>query len=81
MHKETSTFTIHVELSAEFDENYEGDNDGYAWLERFRSRVQPQLLRAAYEAIRAEAGFQAVPTSRGHSPDEHATIAVTYKDS
>jgi hypothetical protein len=69
VHREHARFVVRIELSAEFDEGYEGDDDGYAWLARWRSRVQPRVLRAVFEQLRAEPGFSAVPASRGKSPD------------
>jgi hypothetical protein len=79
VHREEGRFVVRIELSAEFDESYEGDEDGNAWLERWRSRVQPRLARAIFEQLRAEPGFDAVPASRGKNPDEELEIAVRFK--
>lgn len=79
VHREHARFVVRIELSAEFDEDYEGDDDGFAWLARWRSRVQPRLLRAIFEPLRAEPGFDAVPVSRGKSPDEEVEIAVRFR--
>lgn len=78
VHREEGRFVVRVELSAEFDEDYEGDADGYAWLEAFRARIQPRLVKAVFEQLRAEAGFTAIPVSRGGSPDEELEIAVRF---
>jgi hypothetical protein len=78
VHREDGSFTVRIELSAEFGEAYEGDDDGNAWLERWRSRVQPRLARAIFEQLRAEPGFSAVPVSRGKHPDEELEIAVRF---
>ena len=67
------------ELSAEFDEGYDGDEDGNAWLEAWRERVRPRLLRVVFEELRAEPGFVAVPVSRGQNPDEELEIAVRFR--
>ena len=79
VHREEGRFVVRIELSAEFDESYDGDEDGNAWLERWRARVLPRLARAIFEQLRAEPGFDAVPTSRGKSPDEELEIAVRFK--
>ena len=79
VHREEGRFVVRIELSAEFDESYEGDEDGNAWLERWHSRVQPRLARAIFEQLRAEPGFDAVPASRGKHPDEELEIAVRFK--
>jgi hypothetical protein len=79
VHREHARFVVRIELSAEFDEGYEGDDDGYAWLARWRSRVQPRVLRAVFEQLRAEPGFSAVPASRGKSPDDEVEIDVRFR--
>ena len=81
VHREEGSFSVHVELSAEFGEEYEGDDDGNAWLERWRTRVQPRLTRAIFKQLRSEPGFSAVPVSRGKNPDEALEIAVHFATS
>jgi hypothetical protein len=78
MHREEGRFTIHIDLSAEFDEDYEGDDDGFAWLTRFRNEIRPRLARAVFNALRSDPSFRAIPTSRGASPDEHLDIDVRF---
>jgi hypothetical protein len=79
LHREEARFVVSIQLSAEFDEDYEGDDDGYAWLERWRAAVQPRLARAVFEQLRAHASFEAVPSSRGKNPDDEIEIAVRFK--
>ena len=79
VHREEGRFVLRIELSAEFGEDYEGDDDGNAWLEAWRARVQPRVARAVFEQLRAEPGFTAVPASRGRSPDEELEIAVRFE--
>ncbi len=79
VHREEGRFVVRIELSAEFGEDYEGDDDGNAWLEAFRARVQPRLVRAVFNELRSEPGFAALPVSRGKNPDEELEIAVTFK--
>jgi hypothetical protein len=78
VHREEGRFVVRIELSAEFGPEYEGDDDGNAWLEAWRARVQPRLVRAVFAELRAEPGFSALPVSRGKSPDEELEIAVTF---
>jgi hypothetical protein len=79
VHREEGRFVVRIELSAEFAADYEGDDDGYAWLEAWRARVQPRLARAVFEQLRAEPGFSAVPASRGKNPEEELEVAVTFQ--
>jgi len=79
VHREEGRFVVRIELSAEFGEDYEGDDDGYAWLEAWRARVQPRLARAVFDQLRAEPGFSALPASRGKNPEEELEIAVRFE--
>jgi hypothetical protein len=77
-HREEGRFAIRIELSAEFDEAYEGDDDGFAWLERWRANVRGRLVRAVFDELRRERGFDAIPSSRGANPDEEIEIRVRF---
>ncbi|HEY8092095.1 MAG TPA: hypothetical protein VIF09_29745 [Polyangiaceae bacterium] len=79
VHREEGRFVVRIELSAEFPEDYEGDDDGNAWLQAWRERVQPRLARAVFEQLRSEPGFSAVPVSRGRHPDEELEVAVRFE--
>jgi hypothetical protein len=79
MYREDGALTIRIELGAEFDESYEGDDDGYAWLETFRKDVQPKVVRAVFEALRSHPAFDAIPVSRGRSPDENVEVEVRFR--
>ena len=79
VHREEGSFTVRIELSAEFGEAYEGDDDGNAWLERWRARVQPRLARAVFDLLRAEPGFSAVASPRGRNPEEELEISVRFE--
>lgn len=78
VHREEGSFCVRIDLSAEFGEDYEGDDDGYAWLEQWRARIQPRLARAIFEELRAAPGFTAIPVSRGRNPEEELEIAVRF---
>ena len=79
VHREEGALTIRIELSAEFGEDYEGDDDGNAWLERFRREVQPNVVRAVFDALRADKKLTVIPVSRGRSPDENVDVEVRFE--
>jgi hypothetical protein len=81
VHLEEGSFVVRISLSAEFGEDYEGDEDGYVWLEAWRTGVRPALLRAILAELRAAPRFEAFPVSRGKSPDEELEIAVRFQPS
>jgi hypothetical protein len=78
-HRESATFTIQLELSAEFTDDYEGDDDGGAWLERWRREAKPQLLRAVFDALRRDGQFEVMPAARGTDTDRAAEFAVRLR--
>ena len=79
VHLEEGSFVVRISLSAEFGEDYEGDDDGYVWLEAWRARVRPALVRAVLAELRAAPGLEALPVSRGKNPDEELEIAVRFR--
>jgi hypothetical protein len=78
VHREEGRFVVRIELSADFDEAYEGDDDGYAWLARWRARVQGRVVRAIFDELRREPAFEAVPSSRGKDPEQELEIRVRF---
>jgi hypothetical protein len=78
VHREEGSFSVRIDLLAEFGEDYEGDDDGNAWLQSWRARVQPRLARAIFETLRSEPGYSAIPVSRGSDPEEALEIAVRF---
>jgi hypothetical protein len=74
MHREERDFTIHLHLSASFDDEYDGDEDGYAWFEKFQSELEPELVRAVFDALRQHPRFRAVSAPRGRDPDTSLEI-------
>lgn len=79
VHREEGRFVVSIDLSAEFGEDYEGDDDGLAWLERWKASVRPRLVRAVFDALRSDPSFDAIPVSRGKDPDSELEIAVRFK--
>ena len=69
-HREEGRFTIRIELGAEFDASYEGDDDGYAWLRRWQEEVRPRLARAVFDVLRDGGRFDAIPAPRGEPGGE-----------
>jgi hypothetical protein len=75
-HIEEREFVIQLHLSAEFAEDYEGEDDGYIWHERFDRTVRPRIIAAVIDALRAEPGWQVVPKPRGQDPSDAIDIEV-----
>ena len=79
MHREERTFTIDVNLVAEFDDSYEGDEDGYAWVQRFESGLKPRLVAAVTEALRSDPRFALLAAPRGKDPERALELELRLK--
>jgi hypothetical protein len=78
IHREEKSFSITLHLSAEFAEDYSGEDDGFAWHERFQQTVRPALIAAVYEALRAQPKFRAVAAPRGRDPESALDLDVSF---
>lgn len=79
MHREEQSYAIEVNLVAEFDESYEGDEDGFAWLERFESGLKPRLVAAVTEALRGDPRFALIAAPRGKDPERTLELELRFK--
>jgi hypothetical protein len=77
-HREDRELTITLHLSATFSEDYEGDDDGFVWRERFAREVEPRLLAAIFDVLRSNPRFVAVPAPRGRDPETGVDIDVSF---
>jgi hypothetical protein len=77
-HREERTFTITLHLSADFADDYTGDDDGFAWHERFQQAVRPALVTAVFDALRAQPKFRAVAAPRGRDPESALDLDVSF---
>lgn len=74
-YSEQREFTLRIELRHAFPENYDGDDDGYAWAEG----VQPalaEIVRAAAAILAQRGGFRVHPANRGRPADEEVTLVA-----
>ncbi len=76
VHREEQTFTIELQIIAEFPDDYQGDEDGYAWAQRFERELRPELVRALFEAVRRTPGWTAIAAPRGRDPSRALEIEL-----
>ena len=76
-HREERDFAVHLHLSAEFPPDYEGEEDGYAWFDRFDAELKPRLISAVFEVLQKSPGWRAVAAPRGRDPELALEIDVT----
>jgi hypothetical protein len=78
MHVESKEFVLRFELRAEFPEDYEGDEDGYAWAAAFPALAQ-SLVGAVVRTVAAQPGWKIRPTNRGRSSEDEVSFVVAPK--
>jgi hypothetical protein len=79
MHREERSFAIELALVAEFDESYEGDEDGFAWHQRFEEVLKPRLIAAVTSALRGDPRFSLVAAPRGKDPERALELELRFK--
>lgn len=75
-HVEETSWVLRIEAAARFAEDYDGEEDGYAWRARFRAEVLPRVAAAVLRELSALPGWRAHPASRGLSTDDELLVRV-----
>jgi hypothetical protein len=75
-HREEATWTIRVEASAEFDESYEGDLDGYAWREQQFRQLQQQVTATVLRTLTGLRTWRVRTGNRGLPATDEVLIHV-----
>ncbi len=73
---EERDFTLRLDLRCAFEEGYDGELDGYAWLREFQDRIVPRVVDAAVRAIRAHPDWTVRPGNRGRAIEDEVTLVV-----
>ncbi len=77
MYHEEKTFTFRFSLEAAFPDDYEGDQDDYAWLRGWEVRIKPQLIKTLFESLRQYPSWNVHVRNRGKSPADEIEIAMS----
>lgn len=78
-HREERSFSIELSLVAEFDDSYEGDDDGFAWFSRFESQLKPELVRAVTDTLKRDPRFTLRAAPRGKDPERTLELELRFK--
>lgn len=76
MFEEEKTFTLRFTLVAGFPEDYEGDDDEYAWLHDWETRIKPELLKTVVASLRAHPSWSVHVRNRGMVATDEVEIAL-----
>jgi hypothetical protein len=77
--KEEKTFNLRFSLEADFPEDYDGEEDDYAWLKEWESRIKPEMLKAVFASLRRDPLWEVHVRNRGASAENEIEIVVTKK--
>jgi hypothetical protein len=72
---EERQFTLRLEIRREFPEDYDGDDDGYAWWQDVAPRAA-EIVRAAAQILATQPGWRVRPANRGRPSDDEVTLVV-----
>jgi hypothetical protein len=64
-YREESTWVVRIEASAEFDEAYEGELDGYVWRDQLLPEIRRLLAAAVLRELSAVPGWRVRTGNRG----------------
>jgi hypothetical protein len=71
---EERTFTVRLELRAEFPDDYDGEEDGYEWANQI-APLAAEVVQAAATAAR-RGGWNLRTANRGRPSDEEITLVL-----
>jgi hypothetical protein len=71
---EEREFTFRIQARVTFGEDYEGEEDGYAWAPELAA-LMGQMLSGMVQTASA-AGWRVRPANRGRSTDEEVTLVL-----
>lgn len=77
MYQEEKSFLLSFNLEASFPDDYEGQDDEYAWLQDWNARVKPELLKVIFESLRRHPSWNAHIRNRGKSTHDEIEIVLS----
>jgi hypothetical protein len=78
-HREERSYTIELNLLAEFPDAYAGEEDGFEWYQHFEAELRPRLVAAIAEVLRRDPHFSAVAAPRGRDPERALELELRFK--
>jgi hypothetical protein len=75
-YREERELVIRLHLSAEFAEDYEGDEDGFTWHQAFDRELRPELVRELVRVLTAKGRYRVTPINRGLDTHEELELKV-----
>lgn len=76
MYQEEKSFALRFALEARFPDDYEGDEDGQAWVKEWEQRLKPELVKLVFDYLRRHPAWTVHVRNRGASPLDEIEIAM-----
>lgn len=73
---EEKAFRLRFSLEAQFPEDYDGEQDNYAWLQEWEREIKPELLKLIFDTLRRHSSWKIHVRNRGLSPLDEIEIAM-----
>ena len=70
------TATLEFHLEAQFPEEYDGDEDAHAWEYDWETRIKPEIIKAAFQALRNAPSWSSHVRNRGRLATDEVEIAM-----
>ena len=74
-HTETREFTFHLTFNAQFSDDYDGDDDGYAWAQKLPT-IEAAMLRALVAVVGEDKAWSIRTTNRGRSSEDEVALVL-----
>ncbi len=72
---EEKEFVLRLEARCEFPDDYDGEDDGYAWVEGFQP-LAAEIVRAAAAVLARHPEWRVRTSNRGRPADEEVTLVI-----
>jgi hypothetical protein len=72
---EEREFQLRFELRCEFPDDYQGEEDGYAWAEEWPA-IAAEILRQAVASVTRNPGWSVRTKNRGRSSEDEVTLVL-----
>jgi len=76
VYQEEKSFALRFALEARFPDDYEGDEDGQAWVKEWEQRLKPELVKLVFDYLRRHPAWTVHVRNRGASPLDEIEIAM-----
>lgn len=72
---EETEFTLRLVVRCAFPDDYQGEEDGYEWVQGFRPITQ-DVVAQAMRVLAAKPGLTVRPGNRGRSTEDEVTLVI-----